>query len=96
MSLRKEIKDLLKAEEGMTKVNDISYLKRWTKDALGDKCDCLELRFDYLSGIKGGASYRIAARTYADVMTEIEEATRDYFTSCMNKTLSNLEAGYRG
>lgn len=37
MSLRKEIKALLKAEEGTVKVNSISYLKRWTKDALGGK-----------------------------------------------------------
>jgi hypothetical protein len=96
MSLRKEIKALLKAQEGITKVNDISYLKRWTENALGDKCDCLELRFDYLSGVKGGASYRIDARTYAGVMAEIEEVTRDYFAYCLDKTLSNLEAGYRG
>lgn len=96
MSLTKEIKALLKAEEGIVKVNNISFLKRWTKDALGDACDCLELKFDYLSGVKGGASYRIDARTYEGVMEEIEEAIRDYFTSCMNKTLSNLKAGYRG
>jgi 3-dehydroquinate dehydratase len=96
MSLTKEIKALFKAEEGMAKVNDISYLKRWTKNALDDACDCLELRFDYLSGVKGGASYRINSRTYEGVMAEIEEATRDYFTSCMNKTLRNLKAGYRG
>ena len=96
MSLAKEIKTLLKAEEGMAKVNDISYLKRWTKNALNDACDCLELRFDYLSGVKGGASYKIDSRTYEGVMVEIEEATRDYFTSCMNKTISNLKAGYRG
>lgn len=37
MSLRKEIKALLKAGEGTVKVNSISYLKRWTKDALGGK-----------------------------------------------------------
>lgn len=96
MSLVKEIKSLLKAEEGEVKVNSISYLKRWTKDTLGDKCDCLELRFDYVSGVRGGATYTINSRTYEGVMTEIEECIRYYFSSCMETTISNLKAGYRG
>ena len=94
MSIKKEIMNALK-NDGVVKINEVSYLKRWTKDGLNNPCDGLSLTFRYITGIKGGWVYDIDARNYEGIVDEICEKTKAYFADCAMTAASNLRAGYR-
>lgn len=75
-------------------LNNISRLNRWTRNALNEPCDCLEIEFKFVTGIKGGRSYPITARNYDGVMIEIEMYTRQYLAECVDQTIKNIKNGY--
>ena len=48
--MKKELLKILDSEDATFRLNNISYLHRWTKDALGNDVDRLELEFDHING----------------------------------------------
>lgn len=94
MTLKKEILAALNSESATVKLNDISYLSRWTKSPLED-VDKLEITFQYITGIKGGRRYEIESRDYNGIIDEIEKYTAEYFADCAKQATSNIRNGYR-
>lgn len=94
MSIKKEVMKALK-DGGIVKVNEVSYLRRWTEDALGNPCDGLALEFSYIIGANVCRTYNINARDYEGIIDEVCEKTNDYFSRCASAAASNLRAGYR-
>ena len=95
MTLKKEIAKAIRDGEGTVKINDISSLIRWTKNAIGEECDCLVIRFDYMCGIKGGWIRDIESRDVDGIIDEIKRLTTEYFLECSIATTKNIENGYR-
>lgn len=95
MSIKSEITELIASGEGSVKINEITLLYRWTKDALGNDVDGLHVVFKYVSGVRGGWTKEIAARDYDGIIAEIGAAAETYMQMCAEKMISNLRAGYR-
>ena len=69
MSLKKDIMNLVKSDEGSAKVNNITTLRRWTKNALGEDIDRMTATFEYVAGVKGGFVFDIASRDYNGIIS---------------------------
>lgn len=95
MSLKKEIMAALKAEWAVVKINGISRLTRYQKDALGKDVDKMMIDFDYITGAKGGWSCPIKARDYDGILEEIGNATKEYLEMVAEQAIKNMKAGYR-
>ena len=85
----------LTQEEATVRINEICYLFRFTKDALGNDVDHLILNFKYVVGIKGGVFYEVKARDYDGIIEEVFNCTKHYLEECAKKATANLRAGYR-
>jgi len=94
-TIKKDIQEILNKGEGSTKINNISTLSYNAKNGIGEDVDNLILIFNYIGGIRGGARVEIKARSYEGIITEIEAATKRYFTDCQNELVKNLKNGYR-
>ncbi len=96
MSVIKEINKAIKSTKAIVKINGISYLRRWTKTALGEDVDRLELVFCPIGGIsKGGSSYSVESRDLDGIIIEIETYTTEYLKEVAERAAKNLRAGYR-
>lgn len=95
MSIKKDIVKLINSESDTVKLNDISYLKRYRKDYLGNDVDVLQIVFRYVIGIKGGKYYDISARDYDGVVAEIDKLTHEYLAECADEAVKNIANGYR-
>lgn len=94
--MKKEIMNLVKSDDGMFSLNNMSYLKRWTRDALGNKVDRLEIRFCVINNMYfNNCVYEIEARDYDGIIEECAKATEAYFTEVQRKLISNMRNGYR-
>jgi hypothetical protein len=95
--MKKDIMALLKSENGTYRLNNISYLKRWTIDGLGNNVDCLTIEFDNINNVNYGySSYNIFSRDYDGIIAECEKATNKYLTEVTNRLTTDLRAGFRG
>lgn len=87
---------LINSEEGTFKLNNVSYLVRWTKDAMGNKVDMLRLEFDSINGVRYSLyKNEITARDYEGIIKECETLTNAFFAEVARSLTSNLKAGYR-
>lgn len=94
--MKKEIMNLLNSTEGTFRINNISYLKRWTVDALGRKVDRLTLEFDSINGVRFSIyDTEIIARDYAGIIAECQELTTRFLAEVEETLFKNLGAGYR-
>lgn len=94
-TMKSEIKSLLKSECDGYRLNNISCLIRWTKDACGDPVDGLRLCFDNINGVNFGDFVDIGSRTYEGVIKECEAATNDFLNEVARRLTNDLRAGYR-
>ena len=94
-TIKKDIQEILNKGEGYARINNISTLSYNAKNGIGEDVDNLILIFNYIGGIRGGARVEIKARSYEGIITEIEAATKRYFTDCQNELVKNLKNGYR-
>ena len=93
--MKKEIEKLLK-DGGEFKVNNIAVLRRWFKSALNEDVDMLTLELKYVTGIKGGRTYDIQARTYDELVKEINSCVANYLADCAIQSAENFKNGYVG
>ena len=95
MSIKLEITQMLKDGKGDVKISDIASLHHWTKTALDEPCDKLEVKFKAMAGVKGGMRYSIKSRDYDGILKEVMDRTKEYFMECAYQSNKNLQNGYR-
>lgn len=94
--MKKEIKALVNSKEGTFRLNNISYLKRWTKDALGDPVDMLVIDFDNINHVNFAPQrYKITARDYDGIIEECTAAIEKHLLTVSNQLVKDINAGYR-
>lgn len=94
--MKKEILDLIKSDEGQFTLNNISYLKRWTKSGIGENVDKLVIEFKNINNVNFGySSKEIASRDFDEIINEITIATQEYLQEVSNELCRNLKNGYR-
>lgn len=93
--MKKELMNVINSEDGTFKLNKISYLRRWTKDALGNDVDELTLEFNNINNVCYSiADRKIKSRDYEGIIEECEEITKRFFEEVSRKICSDLRAGY--
>jgi hypothetical protein len=90
--MKKEIMELLEKENGVLKLNEYFYLKRWTKDALGNNYDGLRLESKFVS--KHNCFVEIKSRDFVEIQKEIEEEMQKALDEFSKSLLSNFKCGY--
>ena len=93
--MKKDINELVKRAVGRYRLNNLCYLDRWTKDALGDYVDGLKLCFDDVNGVNFGSCIDIKARDYEGIITECEAAINEFLKEVAERVTKDLKAGYR-
>ncbi len=94
--MKKEILNLINSKEGTYKLNNVSYLKRWTKTAIGEDVDMLELRFKNLNDVCFSIyDTEIKSRDYEGIIKECQMLTERYFNEVASTLCKNLGAGYK-
>jgi len=94
--MKKEIVALVNSEEGYFRLNNISKLYRYTKDALGQDCDALKIRFDNINHVCFGLSVvDIMSRDYDGIIAECQQATTKYLEEVARSLNNDIAAGYR-
>ena len=94
--MKKDIVNLLNSESGYFRINNISYLSRWTKDALGNNVDRLTLEFDSINGVCFSVFDReIKSRDYDGIIRECQDITQRFSEEIARTLCNNLGAGYR-
>lgn len=97
--MKKEIMNLIngkREEPAYFRLNNVSFLCRWTKDALGDDVDRLVLEFDNINDVNFSLYDReIKSRDYDGVIKECQKITEAFFKEVSRTLVSNMGAGYR-
>ena len=93
--MKKEITRLLKQEEGTLKLNNLSRLRRWSKNLFGEKVDMLVLDFDNVNNVEYSVgNTEIRSRDYEGILEEVKNMT-EWFLECIKlELINNLENGY--
>lgn len=73
--------------------NSIYILKRWTKDALGNEVDSLELRLKQINGLELSFSREIKGRTFDGIKGEITTALSEMFAEVGKELAKRFENG---
>ena len=93
--MKKEITRLLKQEEGTLKLNNLSRLRRWSKDLFGEKVDMLVLDFETVNNVRYGVgNTEIKSRDYEGVLEEVKNLTEQFLECVKLELINNLENGY--
>lgn len=93
--MKKEILHLVESDEGEFTLNNISYLRRWTKSAIGENVDKLVVEFKNINNVNfGKSSEEIIARDYDGIINEITIATKEYLQRVSDEFCKNLKCGY--
>ena len=94
--MKKEIIKLLESKEGTLKLNNISKLRRFTKNALNEECDILKLDFDTINDVDFGMSnIEIKSRDWKEIIKECECLTEQFLDNAVKeRIIKNLKAGY--
>lgn len=94
--MKKEIINLINSTEGRYRLNNISFLYRWTENGMGKSVDCLRIEFDTLNGVCFSMSNcDIVARDYDGIITECQAKIDAYLSMVSAELCKNLRAGYR-
>jgi hypothetical protein len=93
--MKKEILNLIESNKGEFVLNNISYLRRWKKSAIGESVDKLVIEFENINNVNFGvASKEIVARDYNGIINEITIATKEYLQEVSDELCRNLKCGY--
>ncbi|MBO7713961.1 MAG: hypothetical protein J6S85_10355 [Methanobrevibacter sp.] len=94
--MKKEIMKLVKSEEGTFRLNNISTLRRWSKDGLGNPVDKLVLDFESINHVCFGiCDTEIHARDYDGIIAECQEITTRFLDEVARSLKNDMRAGYR-
>lgn len=92
--MKKEIIELVNSKEGTLKINNFCELHRWTKSALNEDVDRLEVIFSithYMSHI-----VEIQSREWKSIVDEVVSAQNKAFADSANELNKQLLNGYIG
>lgn len=93
--MKKEIMDLIKSGDGSFRINNVSYLRRWTVDGLGHEVDRLVLEFDSINHVRFSITdHEIKSRDYDGIIEECKKLTEKFFEEVAHTLTKNLGAGY--
>ena len=93
--MKKEIKKLLKKEEGSLRLNKISTLKRWTRNFFGKEVDMLVLDFENVNNVEYSVgNTEIRSRDYEGILEEVKNMTALFLECVKLELINNLENGY--
>lgn len=94
--MKKEIMNLINSEQGIFRLNNISYLHRWTKNAIGNDVDMLMLEFDTINNVSmGGRNFDVLSRDFEGIIEECQKITSEYLLSVSEELCKNMRSGYR-
>ncbi len=94
--MKKEIMQLVSSNEGQIRLNSISYLRRWTKTAIGTPVDKLELVFDSINNVRFSIyDTEIKSRDYNGIIKECEELTSRFLAEVSRSLCNDLRAGHK-
>ena len=93
--MKKEITRLLKQEEGTLKLNNLSRLRRWSKNLFGEKVDMLVLDFENVNNVRYSVgNTEIRSRDYEGILEEVKNMTALFLECVKLELINNLENGY--
>ena len=93
--MKKDIINLINSAEGTYRLNNISYLRRWT-DWYGNPVDILAIEFDIINGVCFSiADNRIISREYDGIIAECQAKTEEFLNAINERLCKDLKAGYR-
>lgn len=93
--MKKEIMKLINSSNGQLRINNVCTLRRWTKSAMDEKVDCLQLVFDPINNVEYSGWTMINSRDYDGIIEEISQATTAFFADVADRLVKNLENGYK-
>ena len=94
--MKKEIVRLVNSTEGTFRLNNISTLRRWTKNGLDMDVDKLYLEFDTINNVRfGWSDTEVHARDYEGIIQECQEITTRFLKEVNEELTKNMRAGYR-
>ena len=94
MSIKKDIINLVMSEEGTVRINEITTIIRWTKNAVNAPVDRMVVTFAHVAGVRGGQTFDISARDYDGILKEIADCTHIYLENCADQMIQNMKNGY--
>lgn len=92
--MKKAFIDLLNGEDSTLRINKFCTIHRWTKDALGNPVDKLEVTFSITSAFSH--SYVIDSREWRSVVSEIQRFQTKAFADAAETLNRHLANGYIG
>lgn len=90
--MKKEIETLLKKDDGYLKLSNWCTLHRWTKDAFGNKVDCLQAEFSILHAYD--FTGKINSRDWQGIIAEVQEFHKVAFSQAGETLANELKGGY--
>ena len=95
-TLKKAIVELINSERGELRLNNVSMLRRWTKNALDMDVDELKLYFDNINNVSFSIfDTTIKSRDYDGIIKECCALTEKFFTEVNRSLCNDMKAGYR-
>lgn len=80
MAVNKEkFNELLTKECATLTINKMFYLTRWTKTAINENCDRLQITCNNPIGAYSDRHFEIKARTFKDFLLEFSQVVNTYF-----------------
>lgn len=96
ITLKKAIMNMVNSDEGEVRLNNVSTLRRWTKNALDMDVDELKLYFDNINSVYFGIyDTTIKSRDYDGIIKECCTLTEKFFAEVSRSLCNDLKAGYR-
>lgn len=84
-------------DESRFRLNAISYLKHYTKNAFGKKIDRITIEFDQIFGHYCSISNNeIISRDFEGILTECQEKTEEFLSEVSRILCRELKAGHNG
>lgn len=93
--MKREIEKLLKSENDTLELNSMFELRRWQKDALGNKVDNMELELKRINGVEFSKSVPIINREYMPIIQELNLKMRYILDNLEEEIVRDLICGYR-
>lgn len=96
ITMKKAIMNLVNSDRGQIRLNNVSMLRRWTKNALDMDVDELTLDFDSINGVRFSIyDTTIKSRDYDGIIKECCTLTEKFFSEVSRSLCNDLKAGYR-
>ena len=86
--MKKEILNLIESNEGEFVLNNISYLRRWKKSAIGENVDKLVVEFENINNVNFGVASKEFARS---VRRTLQKSKMWVYKFKIKKELTHLE-----